>query len=142
MELVDFLLREIAADEEVARGAADRNGPRWATHDVQDGATVTGDLRREANPRSYGEDDSLWDDEGALGMWEETAAHIARWDPARVLAECAAKRRIVEEFTDAWSQVETGDRDYVPRRNVLRDAVLLLAQPYADRPGWESEWAL
>jgi hypothetical protein len=49
------------------------------------------------------------------------------WDPARVLAECAAKRRIVSFAADL---TEEGTDD------LLR----LLALPYADHPGYRQEW--
>lgn len=54
-------------------------------------------------------------------------------DPARVLAECEAKRRIVEELApdscsspDAWWQ----------RTSTLE----FLALPYADHPDYREEW--
>jgi hypothetical protein len=51
---------------------------------------------------------------------------IARWDPARVLAECAAKRRIVEMYAGQHGQ------PYV---------LHFLALPYADHPDYRQEWA-
>jgi len=50
-----------------------------------------------------------------------TVEHIARHDPARVLVEVAAKRRIVDDAPHA----------------TLR----LLALPYTDRAGYREEWA-
>lgn len=50
--------------------------------------------------------------------------HVARHDPARVLAECRAKRRLVEEL-GAF------------RRGA---ALRLLAMPYADHPDYRQEW--
>jgi hypothetical protein len=57
--------------------------------------------------------------------WPQEAAHIVRWDPARVLAEVQAKRRILDEFS--WEAGETR-------------AIMHLAQPYAGQPGWQEEW--
>jgi HEAT repeat protein len=56
---------------------------------------------------------------------------FVRWDSARVLAECEAKRRIVERVSDvAWATYS------------VRDVVLeLLALPYADHPDYRKEWA-
>lgn len=72
---------------------------------------------------------------------ERYAEHIARWNPARVLAECDAKRRIVEEHAkldvtrvEALSNWERGHQ--VALDKVLR----LLALPYADRPRYREEW--
>lgn len=84
----------------------------------------------------------------------ETQTHIARWHPARVLAECAAKRRLVELHAlfmafdryptcdscgpaeDVQFQVEHQGRTWPC--TTLR----VLAQPYADRPGFDPAWAL
>ena len=57
--------------------------------------------------------------------------HIARWDPARVLAECEAKRRIVEQLAPIAE--ETWDVD-------LGRVLKLLALPYADHPDYRQEW--
>jgi hypothetical protein len=66
-------------------------------------------------------------------------AHIARHDPARVLAECAAKRRIVELADDATGLDMQVDSEFAAEsRNevtspYLGDVILrALAMPYAD----------
>lgn len=48
----------------------------------------------------------------------------------RMLAECAAKRQIVEQVSNVeWCG------------HAVRDVILgLLAQPYADAPGFREEW--
>jgi len=99
-DLVTFLLNRLADDE----GAAKRAGGRGWTED-EEGCCV--DLG------------------GDRGESVEThaviyAPHIARWDPARVLAECAAKRRIIEEHhlstqrSRDWQYLELphGERKY------------------------------
>lgn len=85
----------------------------------------------------------LDEDERAARAWmpfgTPTAAdreHIARHDPARVLAEVDAKRRILDEC-------ESAIRKSAPRSNLndLGWTVLRpLALPYADRPGYRDEW--
>jgi hypothetical protein len=55
--------------------------------------------------------------------------HIARWDPARVLAEVEAKRKILSMY-----------EDYTAERRHLGPVIWALAQPYAGRPGWREEW--
>lgn len=52
-------------------------------------------------------------------------AHINRWRPARVLAECETKRRLIE----------LGDKD-----SYWVDVLELLALPYADHPDYVEEW--
>src|SRR5438067_2058538 len=81
MELAEFLLARIAEDEGVARAATDGRWevlPYWFTSPLGNpySASVPGVIPEEIDP--------------------DDAAHIARHDPARVLAECEAKRRIVE----------------------------------------------
>jgi hypothetical protein len=77
--------------------------------------------------------------------------HIARHDPARVLAEVAAKREILRDYEEMFGfdlppGVAEG-RDYGERvcdemvRAALRRCVRALAQPLAGRRGWRSEWA-
>lgn len=66
--------------------------------------------------------------------------------PARVLAEVAAKRAILDAY--AWAlghpaASTDGETGYWFRKggqSTLSETVLLLAQPYADRPGFRDEW--
>ncbi|MGA4726281.1 DUF6221 family protein [Micromonospora taraxaci] len=78
-------------------------------------------------------------------QYRANAQHIARHDPARVLAEVDAKRRIldahpieyskVSEYTDCAACVDVDSYDAYPCLTVR-----LLALPYADRPGYRDEW--
>ncbi|GAA1431763.1 hypothetical protein GCM10009601_51410 [Streptomyces thermospinosisporus] len=66
------------------------------------------------------------------GLGEEFARHIAEHDPARVLREIDAKRRLIGRINThatvmGWDEIH-GD--------LLRS----LALPYADRPGYREEW--
>jgi hypothetical protein len=78
--------------------------------------------------------------------------HQANWTPARVLAECDAKRQIIElhgavdandpdscrECSDSgWAGAVDGHSPVDRPCPTLR----LLALPYADRPGYREEWA-
>lgn len=65
---------------------------------------------------------------------EEQQAHIAAWDPARVLREIDAKRRIIAAY-------ENYDRE-APELDIPESVLRLLAAVYADRPGYREEWAL
>lgn len=76
-----------------------------------------------------------------------TAQHIARWDPARALAEVEAKRQILDEY----ERVREGVRNPVSAENraalrivqgTLEDVIRWHAQPYAGRDGWRAEWAV
>ena len=56
--------------------------------------------------------------------------------PARVLAECEAKRRIVEQARNYSPELEHGDNGEWAFDTVL----LALALPYADHPDYREEW--
>jgi hypothetical protein len=129
--VTEFLLARLAEDEAVAREAAltvgwdgfgdqrVRSGQQWvySYHVVKrvrdDGPT---DRRTVADCGSF------------VGMG--TAPHVARWDPARVLAEVEAKRRIVEHHSpdDNWSYGEPCT------------TLHLLALPYSDHPDYHEDW--
>lgn len=96
------------------------------------------------------------DDEGrlvigdrAINVWATT--HIGRWSPARVLAEVAAKRAIIDGWRDPATvrRLPAGiydgrDQDEVEAQLSIAYAVdrvvRLLALPYADRAGFREEW--
>lgn len=64
--------------------------------------------------------------------------HIARHDPARVLAEVEAKRQIIRE----WRQVDELDqRKTSPAWARMTRVMWFLAQPYADHPDYDPSWA-
>lgn len=112
-DLTDFLLARIAEDEAFASEAS--CGPWEASRNRE---VLGGDPQRLiAHPRQA-----------------TNARFIRRHNPARVLAECEAKRRIVEEATlgaapdtDLWAQVAW-------------DVLRLLALPYADHADYREEW--
>lgn len=77
---------------------------------------------------------------GSAHMAPADVAHIARWDPARVLGKIAAERAILdlhhetaEHECDACNERQYG---------FPCPTVRLLAQPYAGRDGWRAEWLL
>ncbi|WP_147262044.1 DUF6221 family protein [Blastococcus sp. TF02A-26] len=130
MDLADFLLARITEDENTARGST--RGPwRWfpgrgglpaflestgatATHWVEgqsfEAPTVVLGSSQNSMLRVRGRD----------------AEHIAAWHPTRVIAECRAKRQVVEAVRadDAVGDV------------VLRS----LAAVYADHPDYSEDW--
>ncbi|WP_238741501.1 DUF6221 family protein [Kitasatospora sp. A2-31] len=77
---------------------------------------------------------------------EARAAHIARHDPARVLAEVDAKRRILSRYTSAVEDSAEDAEGYYDENRAedarqLRPVLRLLALPYAGHPGYRPEWA-
>lgn len=132
MDLVDFLRARLAEDERLAKAAISdaRTPPNWRGVQgpgrwITDGPVVVGD-------------DMTIYDEG--GHDEAQAEHIARHDPAHVLADVEARRRIVEHCSatiGAAGEPPGIDHDDIPAiERVLR----LLALPHADRPGYRAEW--
>lgn len=150
MSITNFLLARIAEDEAVARAAAEselmHNAAPWPA--VKASGTWTADrgmiYSEPTEDNEWGH--MLYDNEGAsaLSMPNEAADHIARHDPARVLAECAAKRAIVELANDA--NQSDAELDYkagytVPARLLTGDAILrTLAAVYAEHQDYRAEW--
>jgi hypothetical protein len=111
-DLVAFLRAQLDADEQAARAAANlqvdpENG--WGI----DGRAVTPHI--------------------AVVHEDQARRHITRHDPARVLAEVEAKRRIIAEFERCGPTTQGCSG--------LRFAVEALALPFADREGYRQEWA-
>lgn len=71
---------------------------------------------------------------------DEFAEHIARWHPARVLAECAAERAIVATMQTAndhaWQDGASGPVIEFLTERVLR----FLALPHAAHPDYRPAW--
>lgn len=146
-DLVTWLRVQLDDDARVAR-MADHECPDWSIR--------PGD--RPGDPQRI-----LWldvtDSTDPATMPLFLAEHIARWDPARVLAEIDAKRQLLDlhEPRPSGSIIRSGPTqcgycaDLCHSRSGLGcdspdapypcDTVRLLAQPYADRPGWRAEWA-
>lgn len=104
MTITEFLLARIAEDETAARAALE-DTQRWKVRENRS-------LHIDTGSCSHG-----WEFAGGSGVWmcddpyddcDETVAralneaeYITRFDPVRILAECAAKRRIIE-FHESW----------------------------------------
>ena len=134
-DLVTFLLARISEDEAVAERAEvqhlqvqERTG--W---DSKRDVRVVGDLGNGARfeMNSYGTPDLLH--------------HLARHDPCRILAECAAKRAIVGQARGPWTytqDVGAGRVRTVTVPGSVNDERTLrtLAAVYADHPDYREEW--
>jgi hypothetical protein len=119
-ELITWLRAQLDDDERVAREAGD-DSLRWRSEGPE--RNLVDEIRTIA----------IAPYEGEL----HEAEHIARWDPARVLAEVEAKRRVLDWLVDCENKALDGNWWNLE----VRDAVEALAQPYAGRPGWREEWA-
>lgn len=140
--LTEFLLARIAEDEAAAKAA-------------QEEFTRFGGTPPTWGKRQWG---------FRLGVRRNPAlvAYVVRHDPARVLADCEAKRCIVEDYRAADESWRERPEPENPKRLgkwyndmtdadferyeawtmavSLRDAVERLATPYADHPDYREEW--
>lgn len=136
-ELIAFLNARITDDERIAAAAS--NAP-WQIQTDGDWSILR-DADGDRIVSSYDDADFLPAD----------ADHIARHDPARVLADIAAKRAIVRMAENAQYAVNAGSLSSWNRGqdsgalSVLTDAIRLLAMPYANHPDFhpdfKPEWA-
>lgn len=128
--LVAFLRERLDEDEQVAQAAAEE-GANWSPGNAGAGVWPSDDIENYRRPIVY--------DEGR--PTSEQTHHIARHDPARVLAEVQAKRRIIErcEQYARWAA-----NDDAPGFQALKAAgehmLRLLALPYSTAPGYRAEW--
>ena len=132
--LVAFTGARYDEDEAAAQAAARFDGKRW----------------HASTPKHEEEyDQSVFDEDGAnvvaFGLLPGSAAHMARYDPAWVLADIAIKRRILAEVVeqiddmDARIEGEWGSGSHTTGESDL--LLSLLALPYAGHPDYRPEWA-
>lgn len=149
-DLVAFLRARLDEDERIAQAASP--GP-WSVRTAEDEradiyAPASAGLIAHGFDRSavaVGED-------GTGGMSAADAEYIVRWDPARVLAEIAAKRAILDlhELVTPHDDDDLAPwRESQPGLQLCRECdwkpfpcptVRLLAQPYADHPDFDPTW--
>lgn len=128
MDIIDFLEARISEDEAVARAASPAPW-EW--------------FRKAGTPSPalYGADEQAVLDAyadhrpGYLACKAEDRVYIAQFNPGRILAECAAKRRMLANVplvTDIPSEVD-GTSEYV---------LMCMASPYRDHPDYQQGWAI
>jgi hypothetical protein len=136
LTITDFLLSRIAEDEAAARAVPPLD------YNVDMGGN------RQDERFTFGR--TLPSSADGMGNWSKhrnsptTRAHFARHDPARVLAECAARRRIVElaEEASGIDAALDGNAAVGPRTEpYIGDLILhALASVYSDHPDYREEW--
>ena len=131
MTLTDFLLARIAEDEAAAH-------------------RFDADLAREFGTPA----ESLLSSELTLAGSGYMDYPVLTVDSTRVLAECEAKRRIVEKLERRWDEADAAAEDpnlsvrergsmnrmYSSQATGLASAVRALAEVYADHPDYREEW--
>lgn len=155
LTLAGFVLARLAEEQAVAEAASP--GPWEACVDRhQRGVTEVG-VWCESTGRYIAEQVTSGDRAAADG------AHIARWDPARVLAEVEVKRQLLKLHAIVHREIgwlSDGEEEHaeipvcglcVPRHSHFRrredvpegacSTVRLLALPYAGHEAYRVEWA-
>jgi hypothetical protein len=134
MTLIEFLLERFAEDEDAARGPLAQKWFAVGTEFPGNDSHPSEMLRGYVDSQGL----AVTEDGDGPSVW-----HITRWDPARVLAECEVKRRIVEHITNVERYADGSpgiggiDPDSLPAvTHILR----LLALPSADHPDYQPEW--
>jgi len=148
MDIVEFLRARYAERRALAEAATVPSGweirpnhsdyaPAWEVCGVSDGGTIA---------------EVIGDGWEGGGVWHEADARfIAANGPAYVLADLAAKERIIEEAYAARENWRHGAGTMgtteevaraTERRDVLTFVARLLAAPYADHPDYGPAWAL
>lgn len=140
MTLTEFLLARIAEDEAAAREASPSP---WTYPGIESvaGGTLYDATRRIAD-LVYEQPE---DHDGTIVRHllvpeaDANGEHIARHDPARVRAECEAKRRIVAIAND---QIRLGRqaRGWDNWEDMAVATLRALALPYADHPDYDEAW--
>lgn len=138
MTIVEFLRARLAEDERKARAACEHTDSAWRVDG--DGETL---LFWDPMPDTPGTSQTLG---------HRIVPHVARHDPARVVAEVEAKRRILVRHHPSkmapWAPAgcegcgTEGDGDdpiteHIDECPELRD----LAVVYADHPDYRQEWS-
>jgi hypothetical protein len=133
MTLTGFLLARIAEDEVAARAVPPLG--------------YNTDMGGNRQDERWIFDRTLPSSADGMGNWSKhrhsltTAEHFARHDPARVLAECEAKRRIVDVASQYVEPDDTFDAGFKGgASHVGFNTLRALASVYADHPDYREEW--
>ena len=138
-DIAEFLTARLDEDQAAAEAAASGSWPSWHTRGLQ----VDIDVDELDSPRA-----------AADCYGRETAVHIARHDPARVLADITAKRRLLarhhvtgakRDFPELNACDGCGSSGYgygyrTPNINNCRE-LRDLASAFADHPDYDQSWS-
>ncbi len=151
MELVEFLRARLADEEQAALAAnVKQDDPEWWVSPVRASFGVHFTVRSKRDNRPVARVQRLdGDDDEPVAILDGAAVaeHIARHDPARVLREVEANRRILNRHQLGSWHSHVLDVDVVTCQacGTLDDEwpcpdLRLLALPYADHPDFRPEW--
>lgn len=83
-------------------------------------------------------DEDGWERHEWEDLPERAFGHAKRHSPTRVLAEVAAKRRIIHEHRIGFDPCDAHNASF---ESVPCETMRLLALPFADHPDYRPEWA-
>lgn len=142
MELVDFLRARLDEDEAVARRACEYAEASWKL-DEEFGETVLwwapephiAEMERQKGLTVVSDQ---W---RGQTIDQRIAPHVARHDPARVLAEVEAKRAIVDLMAGVLAAAK-GDSevDHYGGLSAAEETLTLFARPFRDHPDFDPAW--
>jgi hypothetical protein len=150
-DLVAFLRERLDEDERIARPATPGPTPGPWRYSLGKQWHAPEDLPTQANPEEFvaaghRDDPVCVAVTGPAGDPQSIAdaLHIARHDPARVLAGVESTRQLLQWYekpeesaalTDSFNRFNTSIQ-----RSVLAQVFRHLAQAYADHPDYREEW--
>lgn len=170
-DLAQFIRARLAEDEQIARAASGGTvvggrgawspspaGDEWEASRSPEGDEELLVALRPGLPRPPDALTGLWgavfsarDDDTEPDAWSPMPRfeHAARHDPARVLAELDAKRRILDLHQMDWRErpergIGEADDPYCVAcfgEGYPCATLRLFALPYADHPDYQPEWA-
>jgi hypothetical protein len=148
-DLEAFLTARLDEDEAAAKAAP---GSRWRAFADEDvaGASVFDEHWRLLEPTRYDNDPFSGKPPAAAAQYiergrDELVTHIARHDPARVLREVEAKRKILGAYVYASRHDRPGTSDYKDgvsdgEVEALAMAAHALAAVWSDHPDYDPGW--
>lgn len=142
-DLVAWLREQLDEDERVALaayGAKWEVGPTFGARDNRVYVREDGDLIDSVGTCVIAGQVSN------VPQFRANAAHIARWDPGRALAEVESKREIIAQYEAMQAGVDAA-RDTIlagaakVRLGAYEKVLRFMTIPYVDRPGYDPAWA-
>jgi hypothetical protein len=126
MTITEFLLARVAEDEEAARRYSVQHWRKVDDYTVADDPGVVGTVLPDAE-HGWGV---------ARTATVRDAEFIARRDPARVLRQCDAIRRVVDRLGDYTDSHRWGNGE----SSRVEDALFALASIWSDHPDFDPAW--
>lgn len=143
-ELITWLRRELDYEESMAE-LIPGNGylpAQWTSHRVPEGEWA--EIRQHERWDGMSADDEEVVTAGLMVWGRNEDEHVTHWCPARVVAEVAAKRAILDRCEHWITAQPIGEYDAIAAFAATRDQMIFvlrhLASACASRPGYQERW--